>query len=115
MPRSNGILFTFLACSKPDWNKDRKSATVGAVFRRDYAGALGDTAATFLSFVYPGALLAFLIAIGGLESGRVYLIILFLAIWAADTGAYFAGKAFGRHALAPGISPKKSIEGHRPC
>lgn len=87
------------------------AATVGAVFRRDNAGALGDTASTFLSFVYPGALLAFLIAIGGLESGRVYLIILFLAIWAADTGAYFAGKAFGRHALAPRISPKKSIEG----
>ncbi|UCE26852.1 MAG: phosphatidate cytidylyltransferase [Candidatus Coatesbacteria bacterium] len=87
------------------------AVTIGAVFRRDNAGALGDTAATILSFVYPGALLAFLIAIGGLESGRVYLVILFLAIWATDTGAYFAGKAFGRHALAPRISPKKSIEG----
>jgi len=85
--------------------------TVGAVFRRDNVGALGDAAATVLSFVYPGALLAFLLAMGGLESGRVYMMILFLAIWAADTGAYFAGKAFGRHALAPGISPKKTVEG----
>jgi len=85
--------------------------TVGTVFRRDAAGALGDTALTYLSFVYPGAMFAFLAAIGGLESGRIYLAVLFLAIWAADTGAYFAGKAFGRHALAPGISPKKTVEG----
>jgi phosphatidate cytidylyltransferase len=82
-----------------------------AVFRRDNAGALKNTGATILSFLYPGVFIAFLIATGMMEFGRVYLIVLFLAIWAADTGAYFVGTAFGKHSLAPKISPKKSIEG----
>ena len=37
--------------------------------------------------------------------------ILFLVIFASDIGAYFAGRAFGKHKLAPAISPGKTVEG----
>lgn len=35
----------------------------------------------------------------------------FLFAWITDSGAYFIGSAFGKHKLAPKLSPKKSIEG----
>jgi phosphatidate cytidylyltransferase len=42
---------------------------------------------------------------------RVPALLAILPLWGGDTAAIFAGKAFGKHLLAPTISPKKTVEG----
>ncbi len=45
------------------------------------------------------------------EYGVYKLLFLFVLIWGADSAAYFAGRAWGKHKLAPLVSPGKSVEG----
>lgn len=66
---------------------------------------------TLLGAVWIGLGLAHLELLRDLERGRLALIVLLLADWAANTFAFFAGRALGRHRLAPVISPGKTWEG----
>lgn len=47
----------------------------------------------------------------GSHSSRILLLMIFVCIWANDTGAYIVGSSMGKHRLFPSISPKKSWEG----
>ena len=46
-----------------------------------------------------------------MENGLICVWLIFIGSWITDTFAYFTGLAFGKHKLAPSISPKKTIEG----
>jgi phosphatidate cytidylyltransferase len=44
-------------------------------------------------------------------SGRTWVLLAIALTFGNDTGAYFAGRALGRHKLYPAVSPKKTVEG----
>lgn len=94
--------------------------------RRDRTGALVDWALTFVGACYVGWLLSHYIALEALDTqlvpnnwlasvymspGSAWLYAVLAITWLQDTGAYFAGRAFGRHRMAPYLSPKKTWEG----
>jgi phosphatidate cytidylyltransferase len=45
------------------------------------------------------------------NDGPSYVVLCLVLAWMADTGGYFAGRAFGKHPLYPKVSPKKTVEG----
>ncbi|MEO8648085.1 MAG: phosphatidate cytidylyltransferase [Acidobacteriota bacterium] len=85
-------------------------------FQKDFTKMLAGAGVTILGVVYLAFLGGFLIATRvGFESHQYLsthlLGYFFLVLMGSDTGAYFAGRAYGKHKLAPQISPGKTVEG----
>lgn len=70
-----------------------------------------DAAVSFMGALYTGLPLSFLVILRSMEKGLPIVIALTFSVWAADSFAYLVGSLWGRHKLAPVISPKKSWEG----
>jgi phosphatidate cytidylyltransferase len=71
---------------------------------------LGEAATTVAAGVYVGLPLGALVAIHAL-GGREAVLLLVGTIAVSDSAQYYSGRLLGRHALAPTISPKKTVEG----
>jgi len=67
-----------------------------------------------LTIVYAGLLPSFLVNLrlfGDHRRGMAALLSVIVIVKLSDTGAYFVGRQFGRHKLAPTLSPGKTVEG----
>jgi phosphatidate cytidylyltransferase len=69
------------------------------------------TRRTLQGALWVGALFPYLAFLRNLADGISALVMMLLVVIASDTGAYFGGRAFGAHKLAPRVSPNKTIEG----
>ncbi|MDH5641298.1 MAG: phosphatidate cytidylyltransferase [Nitrospira sp.] len=72
---------------------------------------LKDTGTIAFGVLYIGFTLSTVASTRLLSGGERLILFLALVTWAGDTGAYYAGTLWGKHLLAPSISPKKTIEG----
>lgn len=75
---------------------------------------VSDIGVSFFGAAYTGLLLSGLILLResiGEPWGGVLVLLIYASVWANDSFAYLIGCKFGKHKLAPRVSPKKSWEG----
>ncbi len=105
---------------KPGWPLAAAALAVGLVFvgemmrYKEPGGVIVNVSLGMFATFYVGLLLTFVIELrtfGTNEQGMAAFVSLLFVAKLSDTGAYFCGKTFGRHKLAPKLSPGKTIEG----
>ncbi len=85
-------------------------------FRKSFPKMLTGVGVTLLGVMYVAFLGGFLVAMrvgfeNGINLSTKLLGYFFIVVFMSDTGAYYIGRAFGKHKLAPAISPGKTVEG----
>ena len=115
-----GLIWTVLFILSPHFNRDLPillltSAVVLSLIwlllRRQKEGAFIGWAWTMAGILYVGWLLSYFVALRGLDDGRNWVFLALFATFGSDTAAFFTGRAWGKHHLAPHISPGKTWEG----
>lgn len=70
-----------------------------------------DVAAVFMSVSYISVSFTSMALTRYTLNGQYTFVLVFVAAWMCDSFAYFTGRFFGKHKLAPNLSPKKTVEG----
>ena len=93
--------------------------------KQEIREAIASVSETFFGVIYVGWLLSYAVSVRFIsaelerrfgapvdpEIGFFYMILCLASVVCSDAGAYFVGRKYGRHKLAPAISPNKTIEG----
>jgi phosphatidate cytidylyltransferase len=110
------VLFVVAALFDVDWATGSLLASAAVlpliwlvIFRRDTR--FQSWVWTLAGILYLGWTLGHYVALRQLDHGRELVILAVFATFACDTSAFFVGRAWGRHHMAPAISPHKTWEG----
>ena len=105
---------------KLGWPLSAMALCVGLAFLgemrryKEPGGVIVNVALSVFAIAYVGLLLSFLCllrGLGGNEWGMIALLAPIIIVKVSDSGAYTVGRLFGKHKLAPRLSPGKTIEG----
>lgn len=112
-----GGLLLYLACRYPD----SVPAWVAGVFLlllmmrlfagKTPSGSMAEIGPLWTGFFYIPGFLSFQWLLRSKTDGAAYILLLYFAVWLADSMAYYIGKYLGRTKLYPSISPNKTVEG----
>ncbi len=81
-------------------------------YERGAARSGTDFAVTVAGMLYLGWVGAYLISLRQLPDGLGWVFVTLPTVWLADAAAYFVGQRWGKHAMTPRLSPKKTWEGY---
>ena len=84
---------------------------VYCTFTRPVEQMMADVSASIFCLLYLGFALISLPSLREQTNGPSLVAFLLCAVWAGDTVALYVGRAFGRHKMAPSLSPNKTWEG----
>jgi phosphatidate cytidylyltransferase len=84
---------------------------VYCTFFKPVEEVISAAAAAIFCLLYTGLALLALPTLRAQENGPSLLLLLLFVVWAGDTSAYYVGRTWGRHKMAPKLSPGKSWEG----
>jgi phosphatidate cytidylyltransferase len=87
------------------------ATTLQLVIFRDIADAARAAATMVFGLLYVPLLLTPLALLKRFVDGGDWVLLVLMVAFFSDTGAYAAGRAFGRHRLYPAVSPGKTVEG----
>jgi phosphatidate cytidylyltransferase len=84
---------------------------VYCTFFKPVEETIADASASIFCLLYTGLTLIALPTLHEQANGPSLVLFLLFVVWAGDTAAYYAGRAWGRHKMAPKLSPGKTWEG----
>ncbi|UJR85055.1 Hypothetical protein I5071_71340 [Sandaracinus amylolyticus] len=119
-----GVVMSLATTAVLVFLRDNADALLGLVLGLGAVGALGgllaplpyDRAGARVAWLiggplYVGGLLGTVAVLHTLDKGGAWVLLAMWLAWASDTGAYFAGRYFGKTKLYPAVSPSKTVQG----